>query len=355
MQLTAEQNKVITEVLKFKKQITTVAGFAGTGKTSIIKYLAEQLPTFAVCAYTGKAANVLRRKGIESSTIHKLIYIPFPFDDTFYFELAPALDFDGIIVDEASMVSKEIHEDLISFGLPIIFVGDHGQLPPIGNDVNLMAKPDFALEEIHRNAGEIAYFAEHIRKGKKPETFSASKKVSFISQKDMKKHLTNVDQVICAFNKTRVGLNMDAKKQLLNSGRLTPIDGVGNLLTTPLVDDKIMCLRNNYRNGLFNGMQGIITETNPDERSLKFDFYGETFDVDYDHSQFMKERYDFSFDKEDPDPFDFAYAISCHKSQGDQWEKVMVMEQKCDKWDMKRWNYTAASRAMEQLLWIAAK
>ncbi|MFN9959486.1 MAG: hypothetical protein ACK55I_40875, partial [bacterium] len=69
------------------------------------------------------------------------------------------------------MVGKTIYEDLRSFGKPLIFVGDHGQLEPIGDDFNLMREPDYRLETIHRNAGEIAHFAEYVRQGYRPSSW----------------------------------------------------------------------------------------------------------------------------------------------------------------------------------------
>jgi exodeoxyribonuclease-5 len=112
----------------------------------------------------------MRQKGIEDArTIHSVIYTPNPNEDgTVTFLLRPRYelaDIDGFLVDETSMVSKQLHRDMLSFGKPIIFVGDHGQLPPVGDDVYLMADPDYKLEEIHRNAGPIAHFAGQLRKG----------------------------------------------------------------------------------------------------------------------------------------------------------------------------------------------
>src|SRR5262249_34437968 len=118
-----------------------------------------------------KAAHVLRGKGIDASTIHSLIYKPGDEDDkgNVKWIKADGLDCHGVIVDEASMVSEEIHNDLRSFGLPLIFVGDHGQLPPVqrsdGRASNLMDRPALTLQKVHRNAGEIAHFAEFIRQG----------------------------------------------------------------------------------------------------------------------------------------------------------------------------------------------
>lgn len=345
--LTQEQQNIIEQILKFPKKIITTGGFAGTGKTTLITYLAEELPNFAICAFTGKAANVLRKKGLnEARTIHSLIYKPVETKHHVHWELKGfwELDVDGFIVDEASMISKEIYEDLLSFDKPIIFVGDHGQLEPVGQDVFLMKNPDFKLEQIHRNAGEIAHFANWLREGNPAIGFQNHPlhkgKVKFLTNYEAVLLLLNTDQIICAFNKTRVSLNRQVRQ----------IKGFGEM---PQIGDKVMCLRNNRQNGLFNGMQGIIKSVHYTKKpKMTFESDLENYKIKFDINQFNKEKYDFSSHRDDPDPFDFAYAITCHKAQGDEWNRVMVFEQYCSKWDHRRWTYTAASRAMEEVLWV---
>src|ERR1035437_2845026 len=167
MELSKEQQTIVNEVIKLKQLINRIAGFAGTGKSFLIPHILERLPNFAVCAPTGRAAQILRSKGVENaSTIHSLIYKPkmdsygniiLDKNGSPIFILNPDLPYEGIIADESSMISKELYEDLLSFGIPLICLGDSGQLPPVGNEMNLMDNPDFTLETIHRNAGEIAY------------------------------------------------------------------------------------------------------------------------------------------------------------------------------------------------------
>src|SRR5262249_11808404 len=155
----------------------TLGGYAGTGKSTLVRVLKDELSSFAVCAYTGKAANVLRKKGLPAKTIHSLIYRPRVREwedengklqiETLW-DRKPARDVecDGFIVDEASMVDEGIYNTLRSYKKPIIFVGDHGQLEPVnGNGFNLMGSPDITLRQVHRNAGEIAEFANFIRQG----------------------------------------------------------------------------------------------------------------------------------------------------------------------------------------------
>jgi exodeoxyribonuclease V len=343
LRLNEEQKFVIKEVIKLKKPVQVLSGYAGTGKSTVIKHLVELLPKFAVCAYTGKAANVLRVKGMDAKTIHSLIYKAYTDEEKrVYFSLASSLECDGIIVDEASMVSEGIYNDLKHFNKPIIFVGDHGQLEPVGDKFNIMGEPDYKLEIIHRNAGEIAHFAEYIRKGYKPSSWGVrngvGKKIKFISKGSHKGASMEVDQTICAFNKTRAEINTYVREKL------------GRKSSLPEAGDKVMCLKNDKLCGLFNGMQGVVTETYPEDMFL-FESDGFMLTIAYDRNVFNQVKYEIDHDQEAPSPFDYAYAATCHKCQGSEFDSVLVMEQRCDLWDHKRWAYTAASRAKELLYW----
>lgn len=343
MRLTEEQKNAIREIMKFSKEEVTLGGRAGCGKTTVVQHLVQLLPNFAVCAYTGKATNVLRSKGVDrATTIHRLIYKPYTDEENkVYFGLADQIDCEGIIVDEASMVSRSIYEHLKSFGKPMVFVGDHGQLEPIGDDFNLMGEPDIRLETIHRNAGEIAHFAEYVRQGYRPSSWEvrngAGNKVKFLARGTHMSAAKDADQVICAYNKTRAEVNRQVRESLGRGSR-------------PEKGDRVMCLRNNSAKGLFNGMQGVIRRLSKKFRMV-FRSDDESFDVAYDPAVFGQVKYEFDGDRDSPMPFDYSYCVTGHKSQGSEYQSVLVMEQKCDLWDHRRWAYTAASRAKNRLYW----
>src|SRR5258707_103090 len=147
MKLSSEQRSVASNVLtrRYHHRVQTVGGFAGCGKTTLLPFLAKELPGFAVCALTGKAVNVLRGRGVsQAATIHSLIYLPIFAPTTnvcvgFRLREPKELTAKGFLVDEASMISKQLDLDLLSFQVPIIYIGDHGQLPPIGPDPGIMA------------------------------------------------------------------------------------------------------------------------------------------------------------------------------------------------------------------------
>src|ERR1700720_439463 len=134
-------------------------GYAGTGKTTLARHVADGVDgEVKFAAFTGKAALVMRNKGCDSaSTIHSLIYraresgVEQP-----SFELwddAPASKAKLIVIDECSMVDAELGRDLMSFDCPLLVLGDPAQLPPIqGGGFFTDAEPDAMLTEVHRQA-----------------------------------------------------------------------------------------------------------------------------------------------------------------------------------------------------------
>jgi exodeoxyribonuclease-5 len=349
--LSQEQTSVVSSLVRGVhqgKSVQTLGGYAGTGKTTVIRAMMVGLRSFAVCAYTGKAANVLRRKGIEdASTIHSAVYIPTTdLEGKTHFVLRDRMpdEVEGFIVDEASMVGRPIYDDLLSFGLPIIFVGDHGQLEPVNSKFNLMESPQYTLEKIHRNSGEMPRFAEWLRLGRRAEDFEPkSDAVTLIRNGEVDDDIvTGVDQVIVAFNRWRVHCNKHIRRA---TGRTGLVE----------VGERVMCLRNNRDEGIFNGMQGVVSRVKREGNTVSIDFDvhdGTRADLVIDPDQFGREK-TFGMDEPRPGhPFDYAYAITAHKAQGDEWPSVLVFEQRGSLWDHKRWSYTAASRARKRLVWV---
>lgn len=350
--LSDEQNAAVASVkalLKKGNQVVTLGGFAGVGKTVVAAYLHQTYPEYAVAAYTGKAADVLRRKGLPGATIHSTIYTPRQFDGHLDFVLKNRSEVgcDGFIIDEASMVGTDLFKDLLSFDLPIIAIGDHGQLPPVGEDAGLMKNPNVRLETIHRNAGPIARFAEHLRKGGDARDWKADGRVVSVGlKKDVTpKHRVAADQIICAFNRSRVGLNRTVRRHLGRPEAPVPTDG-----------DRVICLKNDRNYGVFNGQQGKVEEVNHQNGTMLFvPEFGEPIELPYDPRTWNAEKLPQDEGRwrrpGDPVPFDFAYAVTAHKFQGSEDDRILVYEERCQYWEHARWAYTAASRARTNLMW----
>lgn len=167
-----------------KKQTLSLGGFAGTGKSTLVGVLGrvfrEGKKRVAYAAYSGKASLVLKKKLLAAGayvddglgycgTMHRLLYTPEVNERTgevIGWIPAESLDFDLVVIDEASMVSQELYTQLLSYGVPVLVVGDHGQLPPVNGDgFNLMQNPELRLEKIHRQAlgNPILWLTDYIR------------------------------------------------------------------------------------------------------------------------------------------------------------------------------------------------
>lgn len=380
--LSEDQVDVFDSVITWYKdpnarQYLKLGGYAGTGKTTLVAALAKVLEAndemIAYCAFTGKAVNVMSKKlkaaGVAGwcGTLHSLMYRPKTDDNgkVLTWEKTDALPFSFIVVDEASMVGKELWEDLISYGLPVLAVGDHGQLPPVGDSVvNLMASPDLRLEHIHRQAegNPILSLAQWVREGKTHLKFEPTdNRVSFVpsiaSISDKLQDPLN-SCALCYTNRTRASLNKYLRGvQFKYSG------------TMPKEGDTVICLKN--KKPIFNGMRGILTQANsnyddldrftgtitfPDdnlklEAHIYFPQFGaiKTLD-DLAPLKLKYKRDSLSWDSLGM-LFDFGYAMTCHKAQGSQFKDVAIVWENLfrDNDTRARWMYTAVTRASENL------
>ena len=388
MQLTKKQEeglKIAVSRYKAREPWTCIAGYAGTGKSTLIKFIISALDVDPedVCyvAYTGKAAKVLKDKGCPNAmTAHRLLYKSVPRNDgTFYHKIKRPLDqyYDLIVVDEVSMLPKEMWELLLSHNIHVLCLGDPFQLPPIGEDNGVLAKPHIFLDEIMRQAeeSEIIRLTMDIRNEKPLELFKG-KEVQIIDPKDIVGGMYGwADQIIVAKNLTRRTINNQMRKMIFDTED-----------TTPRVGDRIICLRNDWEHPsaagdiMVNGTTGIISNIkyNHNHPILKpmmlADFLSDDYtdmDVEFspDDLYFRSVNMDYKLfttgeetvNKKNfktfpkiwrPQIFDYAYAVTCHKSQGSEYDKVLVFEEYLKGGDHARWLYTAATRAKEKLVLV---
>ena len=383
MTLSHDQQLALDKILNWynkdreKKQFITLGGYAGTGKTTLIAHLRKELekidPKLKVgfASYTGKATRVLKNKLDEQNvlakqdsigTIHSLIYSPMVNDKEEIIGWKPKekIDRQLIIIDEGSMVDSTIWRHLLAYDLPIFVVGDHGQLPPIKGNFNLMDKPDLKLEEIHRQArqnpiiGLTIQAREHgaIRAATYADTVlkmtnDGGEMQSFMNE--LLQNYTNDTLILCGYNTTRKRLNSSIRQSL---GFESP---------RPMPGDRVICLRNNHRKNIFNGMLGTINTIEPTDEA----YYNAEIEMDGEdtayHGLISKDQFgsDTALNFTDKraqimagDLFDFGYALTVHKAQGSQARKVILFEERFkqmsdDQW--KRWLYTAVTRAEEEL------
>ncbi len=330
-------------------------GYAGTGKTTLARHLAEGVDGKVLfAAFTGKAAQVMRNKGCQgASTIHSLIYKP-PESMTEQpsFELwddAPASKAKLIVIDECSMVDAELGRDLKSFGVPLLVLGDPAQLPPIqGGGFFTEAQPDAMLTEVHRQARDnpIVRLSMDIRAGNRlvPGQYGESQVVTRDALDPQR--VIGADQVLVGRNATRRAYN----------ARLRQRRGFDDPL--PVAGDKLVCLRNNRRKGLLNGGLWLIKERprprrqilrmhlTSDEgigdRVVKVSVRPECFNGTIEQLEWpLRKKYD---------EFDFGYVLTVHKAQGSQWDDVVLFDESFAFPDSReRWLYTGVTRAAKRL------
>ena len=338
-----------------RSSIFRLFGYAGTGKTTLVKHIAEGVDGKVLfAAFTGKAACVMRSKGCYSaSTIHSLIYKARESgEETPSFELwndAPASKAKLIIIDECSMVDAELARDLMSFGVPLLVLGDPAQLPPIhGGGFFTDAKPDAMLTEVHRQAQDdpIVRLSMEIRAGN-PLTQGQYGETQVVRRNALDpKRVLDADQVLVGRNVTRRAYN----------ARLRERRGFADAL--PMAGDKLVCLRNNRRKGLFNGGLWMVKESpkarrqiirmrlKPDEdlgeRLIKVSVRPECFTGTIEEFDWPQRK---AYDE-----FDFGYVLTVHKAQGSQWDDVVLFDESAAFPDNRdRWLYTGVTRAAKRL------
>ncbi|MCX8999747.1 ATP-dependent RecD-like DNA helicase [Rhizobiaceae bacterium BDR2-2] len=371
MQFAPQQDEALKAVSRWLKEgrspVFRLFGYAGTGKTTLAKYFAEHVDGDVLfAAFTGKAAQVLRSRGASNArTIHSLIYRPKGEEEvedevTGKTSVAPMFSINRqsplakaalIVIDECSMVDEALGRDLMSFGRPILVLGDPGQLPPVsGGGFFTDHEPDFLLTEIHRQAQDnpIIQLAMRVREGHGLD-YGDYGKAKVIAKRDVTQDLVlEADQVLVGTNRTRRRYNQ----------RLRELKGF--TAAYPQSGDKLVCLRNDPSKGLLNGSlwqvmsssketikPGINLLIRPEDDdmergSAKIKLLKAAFeDVETEIPWQTRRRYD---------EFDYGYALTVHKAQGSQWNNVVLFDESFAFRDSReRWLYTAVTRAAETL------
>lgn len=347
---------------RHSKQWFFLAGFAGTGKTTVARTIAELCAPSHRIAYiapTGKAASRLKQKGCASAqTMHSFIYNVRGEDEDGepIFIAKGALEQRPLLVvcDESSMLAEYDNKVLLSHGMPQLMLGDIGQVPPVkAKPAYSEANYDVLLDQIMRQGADsnIIRASMFVREGKRlplREYEDVRVRAGQPSIEDLLDHADESSQIICAFNNTRTSVNRRVREAL---------GYAGNRL--PSVGEKVICTYNQHSHGFMNGEQGIVLgyeelepdPRNPDDTGMRLrlksltngkeklvEFNPMSFDAD---EEVRKEAY------RSIGGFDYGYCITIHKSQGSEWEHVLGFEEAI-KNDYAKMMYTQITRAMKR-------
>lgn len=402
--LTDKQKIISDAILDFAtlygdKWYMAMAGYAGTGKTTVISSTARRILSedpekrILFCAPTGKAAQVMKTKlgylkNCEVGTIHSAIYKldskkrTGSREELVWKKKTKTLPYDLIIVDESSMLTESIFKDIISYGIPTVFVGDPGQLPPVeGKPVDILHTTPFVLTEVMRQALEnpIIRWATMVRDGKDlPWTnvpWSADEQCIRIRMNSapgramLKGFASDVVSgtaaILCCKNSLRVKLNTHVRAAAGFEGRL------------PNVGERLMGLKNLRDYGIYNGSTYTVTRVEEcvhsscymvwlDDRQYPIVSYAgclhcadsqefgrrirsDTADIGICLSEHNPAQQDVAL-------LDYGYASTVHKAQGSEWDNVLFYDdhsQKMTPSEYRRWLYTGITRAKNELCILA--
>lgn len=373
------------------EQVYKLFGFAGTGKTTLAKEVNAMVGGAALsCAYTGKAASVLARKGLPgASTVHSAIYIPSgdgqervrelekelalleKVEDKslglakrltavrrslqearsnsgpqFILKEESAVSFAPLVIlDEVSMVPERMGEDLLSFGVRLLVLGDPAQLPPVrGTGYFMNGRPDTMLTEIHRQARDnpIIDIATRVREGQSIPRgeYGSTRVVAKVDADDATSH----DQVLCGTNRMRQAINR-RHRQLDNRNGLFPNAG-----------ERLICLKNDRQVGVLNGTIWTATQDTPEPEVDDEQVYlriepeegglsmGVPAEVSLFHDDMRKADW-----RSTGQHFTYGYGVTVHKAQGSQWDEVLLFDDWPSGDTHRNWLYTGVTRAAERL------
>lgn len=361
-----------------------LGGLAGVGKTFLLGEVSRHLMSQGVhvefCAPTGRAASVLASKtGQVARTVHSILkYRPggdehnddcdrssrcacaaaksfTKYEETDYSRGAGTV----ILVDEASMVTRWMYEELMGLGARILFCGDFGQLAPVGDaGFSVVAEHllDARLTEIVRQeqGNPIIELAWEVRNGaawtpQEKDTDQGSVKVIDRSPASVPIGYEPGRMVLCYTNKMRVNRNYEIRRRRWGA----------DVTNDPIVGDSVICLRNDPIRGIFNGMRGEVTQVKPytgDDNLLMADiemegggrYFGPVVRAQFGSPTLLANKYGALFDH--------GACITTHKSQGSEAQDVVVLGESLGRMsddEKRRWRYTAVTRGKSNVTVIA--
>lgn len=380
VELTGEQERLVKKLCEWYKkgdrQYFSYSGAAGTGKTTCVRAAIEQLgiQRFMCCAYVGKAVSVLTQNGLPASTIHSMIYNVMwtqceneDGEPIFKPDGMPKMRLDFnlknqikgdpqlIVVDEATMVNDDLCADILSFGIPTVFIGDNNQLPPVFGVSSVMMTPDFWLTKIMRQAegDPIIWLSQRVLNRERIPygTYGLCHVAPYIY---LDHNYTDYDMILSPKNALRDDINNHIRNDIL-----------GFHSDVPVIGDKLISRQNDWDRtvdgnlNLTTGMTGMVTDIN---RSMCGPQYMSiNFHPDIANQEFIDVKLDKKFIRMDYDnrklyglsayhKFEYGYATTVHQAQGSQADNVLFVDQYFHDAELtKRVRYTGITRAKHMI------
>jgi len=363
--ITLSRNQRYAVTAAVANSVCIITGGPGTGKTTIINAMIQTMTNsgllVAIAAPTGRAAKrITETSGFPASTVHRLLEYSFSEDEEilrFGRNAENPLEYDAIIVDEASMLDLLLMNGLVNAikpGTRLILVGDADQLPSVGagNILRDIIDSEYLycvkLDEIFRQASEslIVVNAHRINKGEYPD-YNETDKDFFLVRRDSEKQMLETIKDLCIrrlpeYYKNYIeGFVPERDIQVLTPVRKNTLGTINlnrelqKVINPPREDlsekkigdrifrenDKVMQIKNNYNmkwrrmsdfsegEGVFNGDMGIIENVDTEFNQITVVFDEDKY-VTYDYTNF--------------DELELAYAVTVHKSQGSEFQIIVM-------------------------------
>lgn len=361
-----------------------ISGPAGSGKTYVVRHIMDSLnlgdSEVVFIAFVGKAALALRLSGVNGRTVHSVIYRLEVIHDEdkegnklyrggkpIYKKIFVKVDqlpenIKLIVVDEGGMIPETMGNDILSFGLPVLVLGDKHQLPPVMGRPIFLTKPDAFLTEIMRQQkdspiiylSQLAMYGIEIPYG----TYGECRVIRKHELTD--EDLASSEMIICGTNKMRDVINRYTRKHIFGIDKNTIAMG-----------DKLICRKNCWdiildgtdialTNGMIGYVVGIDKNTRKNSTLMNIDFKPEFTSqyfselpvnckypfLDYVDRKGINTMYDNNI------VFELGYCITGHLSQGSQADNVLIYDDVIGSTMSdyyKKWLYTVITRAKKRM------
>lgn len=385
--LSDEQKEAISTSLN--NNITIITGGPGTGKTTIIKCIIDILEDikkeYVLCAPTGRATKRIKETtGKEAKTLHRLLEITKVDDndiDMFYELPVTPIDTDVVIVDEASMIDCMLMNNLfkaLNSSTKVIMVGDVNQLPSVGpgsvlkDIINSNATNVVYLKQIYRQSAmsDIIVNAHRVNEGIYPEFKTKDTDLFYIKTDSIESTLAEISSLVSYRIESFAKLDILKDLQVLTPMKKTQLGTIelNTLLQNVLNPKSSSKKEKEFNNRIFREGDKVMQIVNNYDK--KFSINGEHFDGIYNGDiGYIKEvdnlnqRLIVLFDEEkeviyefeELDQLEHAFAVTIHKSQGSEFDYVILpLYTGYQKLFTRNLLYTAMTRAKKMLVIVGS-